>query len=866
MDALGLVQADENFYLPVDRVIERGTTYRPADVPPGWQGTDRDVWTSWRPPGERRLAEAGWKVHVSSPFDRAQEVLDRAAAVFFAEGVAFKHLSCSRFYLLAHHKHGHRPQSGKFCAAYPADVAAARRLMDALDAELGDEPGPSVLSDRRYRKSTSVYYRYGAFVPRSRVRLDGSMEFLVRDGAGAEVADRRLGKFVLPEGVSDPFEDETRLDDYTPVPAGFQPTLHGYRIDRAIAATNSGGAYAGTEVATGRPVFVKEARVHNGYTASGSDAHQRLRAEHAALRAIHDHHPGLCPRPVDQFRVWTNEYLVTEYVPGVPLRRWIVANNPLIWAERSPADFAAYYARCQAILAAVADALERLHGAGYAFIDLSPSNVLVADDDSVRLIDFEAVVPLDTDQPCELLGTPGHAPPRRTVFADRRDYDDYGLAMLALYLLAPLNETAQRNPAVLGHLRGVLAREADVPVGLWAAATRFHRAAAYDFLRTPGPREVAAEPDDHLAALRRSLLDGLLEAADDKGFALGPGRYATNDLCVAHGTAGVIHALSYADEPVPDGAVDRLVAEALARSESLPPGLYSGLAGIAWVLAGADRPAEAAKLLEAADAHRLLAHGPDSATLGHGRAGVGLAHLALFHRTGDAEHLDRALAQAAAIPRGDAVAAVLGPDNATGLSNGPSGVAHLYHHLWRVTRDDTLLDEGVRLLHRDLDRMRSDHGGLLLPVSDTDGRIMPYLDRGTGGVAFAASRYLADRPDARLAAAMPAMLGSLTCPYTIYSGLFAGMAGLGLVLADHGARHGDTGALDEADLLARRLFLYAVPHGRGAHVLGEHLLRYSTDLMFGSAGVVVFLHFLAHRRPDPFLTLDTFDTARTEGR
>ena len=102
------------------------------------------------------------------------------------------------------------------------------------------------------------------------------------------------------------------------------------------------------------------------------------------------------------------------------------------------------------------------------------------------------------------------------------------------------------------------------------------------------------------------------------------------------------------------------------------------------------------------------------------------------------------------------------------------------------------------------------------------------------------------------------MLGSLTCPYTIYPGLFAGMAGLGLVLADHGARHGDTGALDQADLLARRLFLYAVPHGRGAHVLGEHLLRYSTDLMFGSAGVVVFL-------ASPAASLITGDTILVDG-
>src|SRR5207249_2000308 len=118
----------------------------------------------------------GWKVHISARPDQAAEVLDDAAAVLFAHRVPFKHLSCSRFFLLTGHKHAARQQAGKFIAAYPPDQATARRLLQALAEALADREGPFVLTDRRYGRSSVVHYRYGAFVPRQRVRADGHAE------------------------------------------------------------------------------------------------------------------------------------------------------------------------------------------------------------------------------------------------------------------------------------------------------------------------------------------------------------------------------------------------------------------------------------------------------------------------------------------------------------------------------------------------------------------------------------------------------------------------------------------------------------------------------------------------------------------
>src|SRR5688572_9313837 len=197
LQAFAFAQADDDFYAPLSDVSRRGTEYRPSRIADGWRDSHRDIWTVWSDVDGPGLADAGWKIHVSAQLARAPAVLDVVADACFAAGVPFKHVGCSRFFLMMHHKHAPRTQSGKFCALYPPDELTARRLMESLADTLAAEDGPYVLTDRRFRDSRVVHYRFGAFVARSRVRPDGETEYVVLDGLGNEVPDRREPAFVL---------------------------------------------------------------------------------------------------------------------------------------------------------------------------------------------------------------------------------------------------------------------------------------------------------------------------------------------------------------------------------------------------------------------------------------------------------------------------------------------------------------------------------------------------------------------------------------------------------------------------------------------------------------------------------------------
>jgi hypothetical protein len=845
--------ADDDYYLPIHRARDAGVAYEPLDAPADWARATAGMWTTWTPPGGGR-AEQGWKVHVSARLARAQAVLDIVARTCYHERVPFKHLSASLYFLALHHKHASRMQSGKFCAVYPPDVEAARQLMERLSAALLDEDGPHILTDRRYGRSRTVQYRYGAFTPRYLLRPDGSSQPLVENGHGLLVEDRRAPAFTLPAGITDPFCSSGENTGQRP---GDPVSVGGCLVDKLVRFSNGGGSYRGRLMASGRDVFIKEARAHNGLSFDGSTAQDRMRGEHATLLAIHEQVPGLCPEPLDYFREWEHEFLVTEFIAGQSLSAWAVTSNPFIQARADSGRYRAYYERCLEILDALAASLDRLHRAGYAFIDVNPGNVMLDESGWPRLVDFETVSPLGG--PVRQMAAPGYAPPPTDRSWEPVALDDYGLSALALYLLAQLHQPAQRFPGTLPHLRRDLDEYAPVPERLWRLVTRFHPgqgAACGPGL--PPPAEVAQAPRARLSELRDAVADGLLAMADhgdlDALFPTVPLGHATNTLCVAYGTAGVVHALHTAGREMPASVKDRLRADALRRRGELPPGLHTGSAGIALVLAELGMHDEAEALLAAADASPLARA---RATLGEGTAGLLMAHLALYHQTADHGHLDTAVSLAAAIPDGPALVPALGPDDAIGLLHGRAGIALCLFYLSQATGEGIHLDRGRRLLDAELARaVTLPDGALSFPDSALVRRAMPYLFTGSAGVLFTAARYLGTAPDPSLLAVIARVRQDVNKHQAAVAGLYCGLAGLGFALAEYADLTGDSQAAGESLRIGTALFKYAVPGPAGVRFHGDRTYRFSADLWSGSAGVLLFLDRLLSGRQDTLFTLD----------
>jgi hypothetical protein len=551
--------------------------------------------------------------------------------------------------------------------------------------------------------------------------------------------------------------------------------VHGFELIRTLREGNAVASYEAREGA--RRVFVKEAR--------SSGAQERLRREHRMLLALRDTAPGIAPEPRDYLREPDCEVLVCEFIDGMPLDRWVAAHSPMLRGARRGEDYAAYYAACARVLADLDRALLFMDCAGHRLGALEPAGVVVTREDGARIVDFPA-----PDDGTDLRGADG----------------------IALALLLPSHAQLGGSVRNLRLLYRDLAERAPVPAWLTRRTSRSRAAGDADGW-LPTPEELDARPRETMERFAQEVRRGLLAAVERGAY--------TKTPTLAHGTAGIVHALG---QSAPEELVEQLCDEAMARRAELAPGLHFGAAGAACVLAQHDRLAEAAELLEIAERHPVTLV---CSTLGEGAAGVGLAQLAMHRHTGDEWWRERAAEAGDAILATPDLAPTLGAEDAVGLLDGRCGLALFLHRLARITDDPRYLEAGRRLLHLELKRAAED-----APSS---------LYAGAAGVLTVATRYLEATGDERLALALPRLAADVRQTCASSPGLYAGLAGLAFALAEHADWAGDDRHRRAALRVATGLPKYATPHAEGSGFRDESGRRESAELWGGAAGVLVAL-------------------------
>jgi len=138
-----------------------------------------------------------------------------------------------------------------------------------------------------------------------------------------------------------------------------------------------------------------------------------LREGRALARLSHPNVVG-----VHDVGIWSGGvFLAMELVRGRSLREWL--SEPRPWRE------------IVRLFAAVASGLRAAHAAGLVHRDIKPDNLVVGDDDRVRIIDFGLAI-ADRASGAVLAGTPAYmAPEQRSGTADARS-DQYAF-MVTLY-------------------------------------------------------------------------------------------------------------------------------------------------------------------------------------------------------------------------------------------------------------------------------------------------------------------------------------------------------------------------------------------------------------------------------------------------
>ncbi len=185
----------------------------------------------------------------------------------------------------------------------------------------------------------------------------------------------------------------------------------GYKVLRYLASGGMGDVYLAVHT-----VLLREAVLKVGTTCSVSEEGQILaRFSHPAVVAVYDY-----------IISGTRKVLVMEYVRGRPL-------SDLVRQSRPPEEVVE-------VIEKILRGLEVIHAAGIVHRDVTPENILVAEDGSIKLIDFGLAKPIgasEADEGGVVLGTPRYLAPERRLVGAKADprSDIYALGVILFELL-----------------------------------------------------------------------------------------------------------------------------------------------------------------------------------------------------------------------------------------------------------------------------------------------------------------------------------------------------------------------------------------------------------------------------------------------
>jgi serine/threonine protein kinase len=779
---------------------------------------------------------------VSACPSNTEKILDVVWDHCVGHELAFKFLRGPHRFFMRNAKQAARGYSGKLVTIYPRDVDQLEQVCKDLDAQLGGEPGPYILSDLRWGEGP-VFVRYGGFEERRCRGSSGELVAAIEDDGGRLVPDERPPAFTVPSWVTLPDCLQPHFAARNAVSTGDLP----YTIDTALLFSNGGGVYTGRDRRDGRSVVLKEARPHAGLTGDGADAVARLRREHDVLQRLAgiEGVPAVC----DLMTVGDHLFLVMERLDGTPLNREVVRRHPGLGMVDDATEAAAYVRWAFDVVESVERLVAAIHERGIVHADLHPRNVLVADG-RVGLVDYE--VAHDVGSPGQQqLAAPGYgAPVGRTGAA----VDEYALACLRFGMFAPLTHLFRFSPQKAEQLADLIAERFPVTRAWLDEAIAVVTSDAPALCSAPAWR--AGEPggwSSTRAELVEAIVTSATPARDDRLFPGDIAQFWTGGANMAHGAAGVLWALSAAGAGRFPPYEEWLLARVTQTVSEPQLGFYDGYHGIAYALDHLGHRDAALDLVEMCLTEPSDRCGHD---LRSGLAGIGLNLLHLAGTTGEsllrasAVHTAQVLADR--LDRFDDTSTISGGGHPhAGLMRGWTGPGLLFLHLFEATGDTTFLDRAAAALRADLQRCtRQDDG----TVQVNEGwRTMPYLDVGSVGIGLVLDRYLAHRPDQQFAEASAAIHGAACSWFYIEPGLFSGRAGMVYYLATR--RHAVTVAPEPLRQQVAGLAWHALGVGEGIAFPGEHLLRLSMDLASGTAGVLVALAAAHDERPVhlPFL-------------
>jgi serine/threonine protein kinase len=788
------------------------------------------------------LPPQGWKIHISSTIEQAQQTLNIVSEILFKMNISFKFVDNKWELFLKNSKYGDRSSSGKFITIYPSTIYVFYTLLDSLSAALRDmDPGTYILNDDRWLNS-NVYFRYGGFLE----MYTDSGEPAILNEKNILIPDKRLPQFIVPSFVEIPNKIQ-KMEKKKLRTQKSSKRLDRYSIIDVIHFSNGGGVYEAIDHGNSdQHVILKEGRPGAGLDSNGVDGFGHIDVEAKILKQLTSI-SGVV-NYVENFYAWEHNFLVEELIQGVPLDSWLTQSYPFSSESIDDEKVKRYKNSAIKILNSLITTIKQVHEKGIGIGDISVTNILVNKQDlSIKLIDFETGGDVDENYKPSLQ-TPGFSTPYANT---RRKADNFSLARVALFLFYPsaqIQDIDMKNEVKIDNWINYF-----FGLDIKKKVNELENNAYIPFKNVREEKDkgylqknidCSSVSNFYVRQMITGIRNGIIEnASPDKDYLI-PGDIRQHELeggklNVLTGGFGVVLSLLRSGK-VPSNIEDwvrKFLKEKY--TSKLPSGLFNGKAGVASVLYELGYVEEAEQMLLSINYKDM-----DSISLFSGLSGIGLAFLGMSKK--DTLFVNKAIEIANKIYKvfkTDRNIESIDEDFVNGgLIDGWSGSVMFLVALYKTTKSYSWILIAEKMMDEELKHCLVDEDGILL-LDDSDSmRLLPYIMGGSTGVAIALNE-LQKYSSKEVYTEKLKQISGITrtkCTYNI--GLFRGYAGL-VTANTLFVNIFKKNYHDNFNLQFRTLetMLFYGDKQNSIMCPGDFGYRYSGDLFSGSAGVLLTL-------------------------
>lgn len=393
----------------------------------------------------------GWILHISVIAFECNALLEVLVPVLMEEKVAFKVVrdrSSANDLLFGYRGY---TQLAKLVSIYPENGVKASLLAKRLITLTEGFRGPAIPTDLHL--GGCVYTRYGGGNHMMAMDASGKPVKLIQDTKGQWVPDPYTIPFTMPAAIRWPFD--TIVAPKTPP---VKKTLYGkYRLVSMLKADPRGSVWKAVYLKKWLftdACVIKEGKRGMCADSKGLDIRGRLlwQAE------LHRELEGIVPLPkiLDCFEEDGNTYLAMEFIKGISVYEFkgLINGNCLGWRDLTVKQKLAVID----FLLKIIGILQVLHARGIVHRDITPVNFLIDKDQQIFLIDIELAYSLVNGRPNPPFGfgSPGYMSPEQIAESVPTVKEDiYGLSATILNLLvglSPVHFCIENQPKLVENL------------------------------------------------------------------------------------------------------------------------------------------------------------------------------------------------------------------------------------------------------------------------------------------------------------------------------------------------------------------------------------------------------------------------------